>query len=405
MFFRIQPCIETKDWSVGFAHWHHRLQCLTTLKYPMAHAAPHPLQPCAPLHMSWRHAQPAPVDHIPGGQEVHQPLHRPERTPPSAPLETSLPSDRAVPRSQVPRSRPRQRDRSCHATTGSGVSDTTRTGILLKLAHHANWSFVSEASYARLRALAEAKAGEVVLPLDPNAPDFVDEMLESFLPLMDGSDLDSVIRVQSLMVQFLPISQPQKWLPAMFRLWESFNSSLFTDQMLDLLSRLSMHHTVDPKISSDKHWKFRNGGWVDHVREVEAKRVAAKALEEQKKIDAATSESKEGGTTSAEGDVVMGDANDKSQPSEASNYDTDAENDEDDETSIDDDEQVQDSLREIEDAEKSLHGADTADPASGTQVEKDASKKEEGTGMVRDVGIFTTEQFEHIMTELLRSCG
>ena len=67
---------------------------------------------------------------------------------------------------------------------------------------------------------------------------------------MDGSNLNSVIATQAFLVHFLPISHPQRWLPTMFRLWESFNSSLFDDQMLDLLARLAEMHVTDPSISS-----------------------------------------------------------------------------------------------------------------------------------------------------------
>ncbi|KAN0063131.1 Proteasome activator BLM10 [Thecaphora frezii] len=83
------------------------------------------------------------------------------------------------------------------------------------------------------------------------APSEADEMLRTFLPKLDGSNINSVIASQAFLVHFLPISHPQRWLPAMFRLWESFNSSLFDDQMLDLLARLAEMHVSDPSISVD----------------------------------------------------------------------------------------------------------------------------------------------------------
>lgn len=77
-----------------------------------------------------------------------------------------------------------------------------------------------------------------------------EEMLKEMLPMMDGSSINSILATQSLLVHFLPISHPQAWLPAMFRLWESFSSSLFDDQMLDLLARIAEMHVEDPRMSS-----------------------------------------------------------------------------------------------------------------------------------------------------------
>lgn len=82
------------------------------------------------------------------------------------------------------------------------------------------------------------------------SPADAEDMLEEILPHLDGSNINSVIAVQAYLVHFLPISKPQRWLPAMFKLWESFESSLFDDQMLDLLARLAEMH-IDPAASSD----------------------------------------------------------------------------------------------------------------------------------------------------------
>lgn len=71
-------------------------------------------------------------------------------------------------------------------------------------------------------------------------------MLQTVLPQMDGGDLNSVIATQAFLVHFLPLAEPQSWLPAMFRLWETFKSSLFDDQMLDHLARLAEHHLTEP---------------------------------------------------------------------------------------------------------------------------------------------------------------
>ncbi len=80
------------------------------------------------------------------------------------------------------------------------------------------------------------------------------EMLNTFLPKMDGNSLDSVIATQAVLVHFLPTShgQPQVWLKMMFRLSETFNSSLWDDQMLDLLARLSAQNVLHPEFPEDR---------------------------------------------------------------------------------------------------------------------------------------------------------
>lgn len=78
-------------------------------------------------------------------------------------------------------------------------------------------------------------------------------MLEAILPRMDGNDLNSVIATQALLVHFLPLSNPDPWLPVLFRLWDSFKSSLFDDQMLDVLARLAEEHVTRPTETS--RWK------------------------------------------------------------------------------------------------------------------------------------------------------
>lgn len=77
-----------------------------------------------------------------------------------------------------------------------------------------------------------------------------DDMLDEILPQIDGSSVNSVIAGQAFLVHFLPLSKPQRWLPAMFKLWSTFESSLFDDQMIDLLARLSEMH-CDPAISAE----------------------------------------------------------------------------------------------------------------------------------------------------------
>ena len=50
------------------------------------------------------------------------------------------------------------------------------------------------------------------------------------------------------MLTFLPLSHPQSYLPMLFRLWESVNSYMFDDRMLQFFARLAEMH-VDPSVS------------------------------------------------------------------------------------------------------------------------------------------------------------
>ncbi|KAI0651592.1 hypothetical protein C8Q79DRAFT_934115 [Trametes meyenii] len=79
-------------------------------------------------------------------------------------------------------------------------------------------------------------------------PAAIDEMLSTFLPMMNGTNLNSILASQYYMLTFLPLSHPQSYLPMLFRVWESINSYMFDDRMLQFLSRLSELH-VDPTVS------------------------------------------------------------------------------------------------------------------------------------------------------------
>ncbi|KAI0308000.1 hypothetical protein B0F90DRAFT_1813347 [Multifurca ochricompacta] len=51
-------------------------------------------------------------------------------------------------------------------------------------------------------------------------PAAIDQMLETFLPLINGTHLNSLLSSQFFMLTFLPQSHPQSYLPMLFRLWE-----------------------------------------------------------------------------------------------------------------------------------------------------------------------------------------
>lgn len=78
------------------------------------------------------------------------------------------------------------------------------------------------------------------------------DMLSTFLPRLDGSSLNSILATQSFLAHFLPVSHPQEWLQPSFVLWEAFsNSQIYTEQWLDVMSRLAEKH-MDPSISDPK---------------------------------------------------------------------------------------------------------------------------------------------------------
>ncbi|KAI9066676.1 hypothetical protein FKP32DRAFT_1589371 [Trametes sanguinea] len=79
-------------------------------------------------------------------------------------------------------------------------------------------------------------------------PAAIDEMLSTFLPMMNGTNLNSILASQYYMLTFLPLSHPQSYLPMLFRVWESINSYMFDDRMLQFLARLAEMH-VDPTVS------------------------------------------------------------------------------------------------------------------------------------------------------------
>lgn len=75
-------------------------------------------------------------------------------------------------------------------------------------------------------------------------PSDVDDMLETILPQLQPN-MDSILATQTFLVHFLPISHCQKWLPVIFRFWQGYNSGLWDDQASDLMGQLAIAH-VDP---------------------------------------------------------------------------------------------------------------------------------------------------------------
>ncbi|KAK0473258.1 hypothetical protein IW261DRAFT_1553160 [Armillaria novae-zelandiae] len=82
-------------------------------------------------------------------------------------------------------------------------------------------------------------------------PAAIDEMLSTFVPQFNGTDLDSVLSSQYYLLTFLPLSHPQSYLPMLFRMWESINSYVYDDRMLHFLSKLTEMH-VSPDVSDPR---------------------------------------------------------------------------------------------------------------------------------------------------------
>ncbi|PWN54156.1 hypothetical protein IE53DRAFT_24314 [Violaceomyces palustris] len=205
---RLVDCVRTKDYDVGFIQWNHKLQCLLSLKYPIERRTRARL---ARLYYE--------LAVLPG-------------------MDTRLIELAA---------------NMCMTLIESKKRITIKDLIL---PWRPLYNILEKELFPKQRRTGLTNISETLLDLAEFAQRFfpaseADEMLRTFLPKMDGSNLNSVIATQAFLVHFLPISHPQRWLPAMFRLWESFTSSLFDDQMLDLLARLAELHVSDPSISSE----------------------------------------------------------------------------------------------------------------------------------------------------------
>ncbi|TFY83738.1 hypothetical protein EWM64_g268 [Hericium alpestre] len=79
----------------------------------------------------------------------------------------------------------------------------------------------------------------------------IDEMLATFVPMIDGTVFDNLLSAQYYLLTFLPQSHPQSYLPMLFRLWESVNSYMFDERMLQFLAELAEMH-LDPSVSDPK---------------------------------------------------------------------------------------------------------------------------------------------------------
>jgi proteasome activator subunit 4 len=124
-------------------------------------------------------------------------------------------------------------------------------------------------------------------------PHEIPSMLQTFLPRLSAS-LNSILATQAFCCHFLPLSHPQYYLPAVFKLWEAFNSGIWDEQWLDLVERLAVKHLdpgqSDPAIVEELRQIAKNKGeWVEEKIRVEDMLGAPKGDDEVMK-DAETVE-------------------------------------------------------------------------------------------------------------------
>ncbi|ESK98482.1 membrane protein [Moniliophthora roreri MCA 2997] len=82
-------------------------------------------------------------------------------------------------------------------------------------------------------------------------PAAINDMLSTFLPLLNGTQLDTILSSQYYLLSFLPLSHPQSYLPMLFRMWESINSYMYDERMLHFLAKLAETH-VSPEVSDPR---------------------------------------------------------------------------------------------------------------------------------------------------------
>ncbi|KAH8835425.1 hypothetical protein DL96DRAFT_1702409 [Flagelloscypha sp. PMI_526] len=82
-------------------------------------------------------------------------------------------------------------------------------------------------------------------------PAAIPEMLTTFLPSMNGTNIDTMLATQYYLTTFLPLTHPQLYLPMLFRVWESVNSYMYDERMLAFLAKLSELH-VAPSASDPR---------------------------------------------------------------------------------------------------------------------------------------------------------
>lgn len=71
--------------------------------------------------------------------------------------------------------------------------------------------------------------------------DDIPEMLETFLPILTK---DTILIMIPVLTSFLPPTHTHLYLPALFKIWEAFNSSVLDDRLFELVGQLSEEHVA-----------------------------------------------------------------------------------------------------------------------------------------------------------------
>lgn len=205
---RLIDSARVKDWDIGFTSWDHRLECWMSLKYPMSR------ERRVQLTKFYYQLLVSPgMD----GRFINLFANR---------LITLISSKKRI-----------------------SIKD-------IVLPWRPLYEMISKELFPKQRETSRKNITNNLLTLTEYAqrffhPNQYESILNTILPNMDGSSVDSIISTQAFLVHFLPLSHPQYWLPITFRLWETFNSSHIDDQHLDLLARLTEKH-LDPSLSDPK---------------------------------------------------------------------------------------------------------------------------------------------------------
>lgn len=97
-----------------------------------------------------------------------------------------------------------------------------------------------------------------------------------YLLILDMSNrtLQTFLSIVPVLTSFIPLSNSQDYLPALFAIWEAFNSNIVDERMIELMSELAEEHVAglagplgeggstrwnDVGIWSDKQWVFITG--------------------------------------------------------------------------------------------------------------------------------------------------
>lgn len=182
------------------------------------------------------------------------------------------------------------------------------------------------------------------------------KMLSTFLPRLDGSSLNSILATQSFMAHFLPLSHPESWLQPAFVLWEAFsNSQIYTEQWLDVMSRLAEKH-MDPLVSEPK--------LIEKYQKLYERNAFGAGIDES---------------------IVAEDA--RSPSSEHTGFSLQA-----------------NGSKDVDMAGEEISSSSTA--SSGVlKSAKLTASKDKWKGIRKDVGIFTLEQWDFLMQRTLRAMG